>query len=421
MDWPCGDIGMPRALTAAMRDRSLDRLGTYGGAALLFMLAGCGSSEDGATRDVASNPAYGESATEGDEAGTLPGPSAAPGLPSGGTLDSIASPRPSGTSADTPAAPAGVAPSAVPPPQVGPGTARVAPGTLTAGAWDDSRNLERFLAYRAELFSAQTPGLLSFDEADHRAAALEGQQPKPHATLDVALVIDTTGSMGDELQYIQSEFDALSAAIEGQYPDAEQRWALVLYRDVGDEYVARSIDFQAAGEGFRMLLAEQSAGGGGDYPEASDAALEAMNQLRWRSDEATARLAFWVGDAPHHTDRAAALSAAIEVAHTQGVHLYPVASSGVDELTELSMRSAAQLTLARYVFLTDDSGVGGEHKEPSIPCYFVTRLNDAILRMVDIEMSGTYREPEADQVIRTGGSPTEGACKLESGQTVFAF
>ena len=50
------------------------------------------------------------------------------------------------------------------------------------------------------------------------------------------------------------------------------------------------------------------------------------------------------------------------------------------------MRSAAQLTGGRYLFLTDDSGVGGEHKEPNIPCYFVTRLDHAILRMVDIEM-----------------------------------
>jgi hypothetical protein len=85
------------------------------------------------------------------------------------------------------------------------------------------------------------------------------------------------------------------------------------------------------------------------------------------------------------------------------------------------MRAAAQLTQGRYLFLTDDSGVGGEHKEPSIPCYFVTRLNDAIVRMVDIEMSGVYREPDASQVIRTGGDPADRACVLASGHTVFAF
>src|SRR4030095_13847600 len=95
------------------------------------------------------------------------------------------------------------------------------------------------------------------------------------------------------------------------YPQAEQRWALVLYRDEGDEYVTRAFDFEAAGAAFRDRLAAARARGGGDYPEAPDAALAAMNQLSWRSDPTTARLAFWVGDAPHHLDRAAAIASAV--------------------------------------------------------------------------------------------------------------
>jgi hypothetical protein len=75
----------------------------------------------------------------------------------------------------------------------------------------------------------------------------------------------------------------------------------------------------------------------------------------------------------------------------------------------------------RYIFLTNDSGVGGDPKEPSIPCYFVTRLDHAILRMVQIEMRGDYSEPNADEILRTGGNPQNGACELESGQVVTAF
>jgi hypothetical protein len=96
--------------------------------------------------------------------------------------------------------------------------------------------------------------------------------------------------------------------------------------------------------------------------------------------------------------------------------VYPVASSGIDEFTELTMRTSAQLTGGRYLFLTNDSGIGGNHKEPSIPCYFVTRLDHAILRMVKIEMSGAYSEPTSEQIIRTGGNPQDGACQLESGE-----
>jgi len=297
---------------------------------------------------------------------------------------------------------------------------QLAAGTLTAGTWDDNRNIARFLDYRKQLNDEQMDGLLDFTPDQHTAAQVR-TQPAAHTTLDIALVIDTTGSMGDEIAYLQTEFLAISSSIESSYPGAEQRWSLVLYRDRGDVYTTRPFDFETNPEVFRQHLAEQSAGGGGDFPEAPDAALEAMNQLSWRDDTATARLAFWVADAPHHADKAPQMKAAIEAAEAQGVHIYPVASSGVNELTELTMRSAAQLTGGRYLFLTDDSGVGGSHKEPSIPCYFVTKLDSAILRMVDIEMSGVYREPTAGELIRTGGDPHNGACTLESGQTVYVF
>jgi hypothetical protein len=65
--------------------------------------------------------------------------------------------------------------------------------------------------------------------------------------------------------------------------------------------------------------------------------------------------------------------------------------------------------------------VGGPHQEPTIPCYFVTRLDHAILRMIDIEMTGTYREPDPSQVLRTGGNPEDGACTLASGEQVRVF
>ena len=406
---------MARAHKRAMLQRSLNRVGVWGILGLALVLPSCGSSDERGAERVSALDDFG-----------LPGPSDEDARDDGAIFASPGG-DPTGTGAPTPAPlePASItadgADPALPVAPSGGGNGQVQPGTLTAGAWDDSQNLERFLEYRAELHASLMPGLLDFGAQDHQAAATAAGALSAHTTLDVALVIDTTGSMGDELRYLQSEFDALSSAIELEYPNAEQRWSLVVYRDQGDEYVARAFDFRAAGEEFRTQLGRQSSDGGGDFPEASEAALAAMNQLAWRADPATARLAFWVTDAPHHAERVAALRDAIAVAQSQGIHLYPVASSGIDELTELTLRSAAQLTLGRYLFLTDDSGVGGAHKEPSIPCYFVTRLNDAILRMVDIEMSGVYREPAASQVIRSGGNPADGACVLESGRTVFVF
>lgn len=85
------------------------------------------------------------------------------------------------------------------------------------------------------------------------------------------------------------------------------------------------------------------------------------------------------------------------------------------------MRSTEQLTGGRYLFLSDDSGVGGAHKEPTIPCYFVTKLNDALVRMVSVEMTGVYAEPNPSEVGRVGGEPRNGACALAGGQQVLAF
>lgn len=295
-------------------------------------------------------------------------------------------------------------------------------GIITAGAWDDNRNFARFLGYRSALAATALPGLLPITEKELSAANKLWTQPRPtRERLDISLVIDTTGSMGDEIRYLQAEFNQLSSTIAAQYPGSEQRWSLVVYRDTGDEYVARWFDFRADPQDFRRHLDAQSAGGGGDFPEAPEAAFAALSQLAWRADEATARLAFWVADAPHHDDKKDELAEGLRTMQSLGVHVYPVASSGVDELTELSMRTAAALTGGRYLFLTNDSGVGNDHKEPTIPCYFVTSLSDAIARMVDIELSGQYREPAAEQIIRTGGNPRDGACKLASGQNVFVF
>lgn len=389
-------------------------LGLAGILGLLMGLSGCG----GADEDVAL-----ERNSSGDAqvaaSPVAPGDFAAgSGTSAGGALDSVSDAESAG-GVPLVSGPADLAPSAPLPPEPGPGNGQIEPGTLTAGTWDDNRNLERFLAYREELQQQGMSGMLGFSAEDHRAAQPLGT-PSAHATLDISLVIDTTGSMGDELSYLQTEFLALSASIQEKYPDAEQRWSLVVYRDRGDEYTARGFDFSSDVQLFRQQLSQQGYGGGGDFPEAPEAAFEQMNQLAWRSGESTSKLAFWVADAPHHAERAAALAAAIETAQSQGVHIYPVASSGVDELTELTMRSAAQLTGGRYLFLTDDSGVGGAHKEPSIPCYFVSQLDAAILRMVDIEMSGVYREPTAGELVRAGGNPQDGACQLESG-TVFVF
>ena len=106
----------------------------------------------------------------------------------------------------------------------------------------------------------------------------------------------------------------------------------------------------------------------------------------------------------------------------KGVHVYPIASSDTDDTAEYQMRSTAQLTGGRYVFLTNDSGVGNSHAEPHIPCYAVTRLDSAIIRAIDTELTGQRHEAPSEEVIRNVGQPDKtGKCKLASGALVASF
>jgi hypothetical protein len=303
--------------------------------------------------------------------------------------------------------------------------AGVGPNILTAGVWDDSLNYDFFGKYIAS--HTGIDGDPGFTTAEYDASHAQFAQRTPHAVVDAALVIDTTGSMGDELAYLTAEFANISASIDAAFPNAQQRWALVVYRDTpdtdpGDAYVVQSYDFTTDLSAFAATVSAQTAANGGDYPESPEKGLEQLPQLAWRTDPSVAKVAFWVADAPHHDYRAAEMKQAILGTNAAGIHLYPVSASGTDALLELTMRSAAEITGGRYLFLTDDSGVGDTHKIPEIPCYFVTKLSKALVRVVSMELSGNYIGPNPADVIRTAGNPSlNGSCMTQDGQTVQIF
>ncbi len=222
---------------------------------------------------------------------------------------------------------------------------------------------------------------------------LPGTVAKAPTRLDLALVVDTTGSMGDELEYLKVEIDSIAQAVYKMFPNVDQRYSLIVYRDTGDEYVTRVFDFTKSLDGFRATLAAQSASGGGDYPEAVHRALEHAAELDWRGGD-TARVLFLVGDAPPHDASAAQAIDAVETLRAEGVRIFPVASSGVKFKAEFVMRAASFLTLGQYLFLTDHSGVGNPHAKPHVPDYRVEHLNRLMIRMITAELCGRRLGPE---------------------------
>lgn len=295
-------------------------------------------------------------------------------------------------------------------------------GQLTAGVWDDNKNFDFFKPYLQKM-SSRTQDNAMFSEQELVSARTESlSQQTSHNELDVQLLLDTTGSMGDELEYLQSEFDAIAAQLKSRFPNVTPRWSLIVYRDHGDEYVTRAFDFTADTARFRQNLRAQSAGGGGDTPEAVVEGITKGLAQSWRTANNVAKLSFWVADAPAHPGEGRALAAAVRDAKKKGVHVYPVASSDTDDTAEYQMRATAQMTGGRYVFLTSDSGIGNSHAEPHIPCYNVTRLDHAIVRMISVELAGKYVEAESNQVVRQVGRPNkEGKCQLSSGMLVASF
>lgn len=245
------------------------------------------------------------------------------------------------------------------------------------------------------------------DAADCTVVLTSAAAPLPR-NLDLGFVLDTTGSMGDELRYLKAEVKGIAAAVKAQFPDVNQRYGLVVYRDEGDEYVTRVFDFTPDLDAFQRNLAAQNAGGGGDIPEAMHRGLDDAAKLAWRKAD-TARVLFVVADAPPHARNATRTLEAVDRLRDKGVAIYPIAASNSDgvsmEATEFVLRAAALLTGGQYLFLTDDSGVGDAHGEPRIPYYRVEMLDRLMIRVLAGELAGRRNEPDPKDVLRTVGKP----------------
>ena len=193
----------------------------------------------------------------------------------------------------------------------------------------------------------------------------------------VMFILDTTGSMGDEIAYLQKDFTSIAEEVGGN----DVTFSVNFYKDKGDDYVTSCNDFTDDIKSVQKLLNKERASGGGDTPEAVAEILdETMNSSGWESD--SNKIAFLIFDAPPHNDTEQVIMGAIAKAAEQGIRLVPVVASNADRETELFGRAAAIMTGANYVFLTDDSGVGGSHLEPIIGAYDVELLHDIIVRNI---------------------------------------
>ncbi len=200
--------------------------------------------------------------------------------------------------------------------------------------------------------------------------------------VQIAFVVDATGSMADEIEYLKLELEDVIGRTFTQYKNLDLEAGSVFYRDKGDEYLTRNIDFSSDVLKMLNFIKLQQANGGGDEPEAVNAALTvALDSLHWNAD-ARARLMFLVLDAPPHNEAKEEIYTLVQKAAAKGIRVIPIVCSGGSKNTEFIMRTIALATNGTYLFLTDHSGVGGSHTKPTTDYFAVELLNNLLPEVI---------------------------------------
>jgi hypothetical protein len=181
-------------------------------------------------------------------------------------------------------------------------------------------------------------------------------QAKP--VVEVAFVLDTTGSMASLIEGAKRKIWSIATSIVDANPDAEIRMGLVAYRDIGDEYVTKRVDLTTDIQDLYAQLLELKARGGGDWPESVNEALhEAVAKFSWSSAPANCRIVFLVGDAPPHMDYAQDMKypQVLALAKQKDILVNAVQAGGARD-TERVWRDIAQMGGGKFIPIPQDGG-----------------------------------------------------------------
>lgn len=208
--------------------------------------------------------------------------------------------------------------------------------------------------------------------------------------LDVHFLIDATGSMSDEIYQLRNNMITISQRIHALASHPDVRFGMTTYRDRGDIFVSETLDFTPDIHFFTQELGQVYADGGGDYPESLNEGLhDAIHMPEWRVDE-TISLIFLIADAPPHLDYPDDFDYAEQVfeAAERGIKIFPLASSGLDDQGEFIFRQLAQITSAKFLFLTYGAdGEPGSDTTHHVDDYSVLSLDQLVVRIVEEELA----------------------------------
>ncbi len=259
---------------------------------------------------------------------------------------------------------------------------------------------------------AQTTVALDDDGDGTAEMKLAAPRREDARMVDVAFILDTTGSMSEEIASVKSTIQKVARTLQGN--QLQVRIGMVEYKDRSDPFVTKTYAFTSDLAAFSAKIANIEAGGGGDLPEDMNAGIHAgLSDLEW-SPRAVARMAFVIADAPPHLDYPNDPDYAVEMKNAahRGIELFGVAASGMDELGQAVLRQMAQYTAATEMFVlrggAGPQSVGGG--DPISSCggtqqqYASGNLDGLIVSKIKRELASLDADPTRIPGLRTDES-----------------
>lgn len=259
--------------------------------------------------------------------------------------------------------------------------------------------------------------------------------------IELAFMMDVSGSMDDEIAYLRSEMASIIERITSDYPERTLRVGVVYFQGHGNYNPIASIPLTDDMSAVHKFINKRTGRGGSD--EAIDLAMQTMvDDFEWSDD--SDKIAFLVGDEEldnveanrkrqrDYTKRCA----------EKGIKLVPIGCSGMPKSLEYVMRTMALATGGTYLALTDDSGVGKAHMKPTTTKIDVQSLNQLILDVIvrytthtsceeaelvanDVEVRGPEinlnkkaNQTEIEKQVKVFPNPTAGEFKLKNAKKV---
>ncbi|MBT4498471.1 MAG: VWA domain-containing protein [Gemmatimonadetes bacterium] len=221
------------------------------------------------------------------------------------------------------------------------------------------------------------------------AGPARGQEPP---RIDVAFLIDATGSMGDEIDAVKEKIQDMISDIALGDPAPDVRFGIVAYRDRGDEYV--TVVYELTDDIDRIIdnLSRIEANGGGDYPESLVEALHVtIHDLNWDRGEGVSRLVFLIADAPPHLDYAGDYDYVEEyqMAEEMGMAIHAIGASGLDQEGE-------------KIFTEIAEGTGGGFQWLAYESRYVDQDGEEVIVVIE-GRTATYSKGDSTWTVEDGG------------------